>query len=66
METTVWEIREGEKRVGDGSTAFFPPTFLPGSAWLCNHSGLVVFLGVEDPDTCLCQSLRKFKQPLQP
>ena len=61
-----WEIREGG--VGDSSTAFLTPTVLRylGSACLYNHSGLVVFLGDENPGRCSCQSLTEFKHPLQP
>ena len=70
-----WEIREGGVgdsstpwEVEDSSTAFLTPTVLRylGSACLYNHSGLVVFLGDENPGRCSCQSLTEFKHPLQP
>ena len=60
-----WEIT---LRGADSSTAFLTPTVLLylGSACLYNRSGLVVFLGDENPGRCSCQSLTKFKHPLQP
>lgn len=65
METVVGRSPWG---VRDSSTAFLTPTLLLylGSACLYNHSGLVVFLGDENPGRCSCQSLTKFKHPLQP